>query len=183
MRLRATKELSEGGNILAECSGPAPFLPNGTRYFSGFAQTKVWVGMYSTSTPNMNYLIDQFCTSTFTTSMTYYWNIAKTRKPSTNSIQVKWFHTATCSYDGQMHDLIWEGNKNASTYWYTYAPYNTTYPGSGNYGIQCYSIGGVCQRYLSCCGGPPLYRWCNTHCGLCFACDVDATQHFVTQNP
>ncbi len=182
VRLQATKRLSEGANILNECSAPSPFLPNATHYFSSFVKTRVWVGMYSTTTPNINYLIDQFCTSTFNKDLTHYWNIAKIRKPSTNSIQVKFFYTATCQYDGKRHDLIWEGNKNASGYWWTYAEYKTIDPIAGSYNIICYSIGGVCQRYLSCCGGP-LYQWCNTHCGLCFACDVDATQHFVNQNP
>lgn len=183
VRLSAVKELSEGKNIIfSECSSPDPFLPNGTHGFSSFVKTNVRVGIYDTDEPDIDHMIDQFCTSYFTTSMTYYWNIAQNRDQDTESIQIKWFYTATCDYDEETHDLIWEGNKNATTEWYTYASYDTTNPSNDDYEIICYSSGGVCQRYLSCCGGP-LYRWCNTHCGLCFACDVDATQHFVTENP
>ncbi len=184
--LRATRDLSDGINILGifNCDPYGPFLPNGIWNFSDFRRGKVWVGMYSSNTPDKNYFIDEYCTDTFTTNMYYYWNEAKNRNPNTNSIQVKWIYTATCNYDNKVHDLIWEGNKNSNSVWYTYAQYVYEDPPKGDYGVQCYQNSGICQRYLVCCRSPILYHWCNTHCGYCFACDdADATQHFVTQNP
>ncbi len=81
--------------------------------------------------------------------MSYYWNLAKNynycKKRASGqpvpggqvrSIQIKWFYSAMRLGDSWDHDMIWEGNKNSYSEWYTYAPYTTTYPPNGYYRIQ-----------------------------------------------
>jgi len=109
--------------------------------------------------------------------MDYYWQEANRYCDSSllKSIQIKWFHRALApSPYGWRHDIIWEGNKNSSAEWYTHGePYRTTNPSSGWYYIRHN------HYYVLYCCYPPSY-YCNTHCGDCrFACDEDATQHFV----
>ena len=157
------------------CLPPTTPLNEGPHTFRDFQPIKVWVGMYSTDTPSMYHMIDEYCTTYFTTNMSYYWNIAKNRNPSTKSIQIKWFYFAVHTTENQRHDLIWEGNKNSYREWYTYAPYNNVYPNNGTYEISVYKNHHACCYWSVC-------KWCNTHCGTCFGCDKTRAQYFVTEN-
>ncbi len=173
-------ELSlERAYILASCDPPRVSFPTGWRYLYDFdrAGCLVWVGCYSSPTPQRSAFIGEACTTTYTTDMDYYWQEANRYCNSQllKSIQIKWFHKslALSPYNWR-HDVIWEGNKNYTHEWYTYGePYSTTNPPSGWYYIRHN------YYYVLYCCYPPRY-YCNTYCGdYCFACDEDATQHFV----
>jgi len=162
-----------------QCDDKTAPLQRGSHYLSYWRPIKVWIGMYDGSNPNTSNFLGETCSTYFTTSMSYYWNLAKNKNSNTISIQVKWFYLARATYDGRDHDIIWEKNKNANSSWPTpgYADYTTTHKSNGYYGI-----GTPCANKMVCCynGG---CHWCNDHCNGCFACDSDACQHFVTQNP
>ena len=107
------------------------------------------------------------------------------KKPNLVSIQVKWFYLARAPYDdGKDHDIIWEKNKNAQWEWsYAgYADYTTTYKTNGWYGLGT-PYQNLSKGILRCCRYSGECRWCNDHCGGCFACDPSGHQHFVAQNP
>ncbi len=173
-------KLSLGGDyVLTTCDPPRVSFPTGWRYLYNFdrAGCLVWVGCYSSPTPQRYAFIGETCTTTYTTDMDYYWQEANRYCDSSllKSIQIKWFHRALAlSPYNWRHDIIWEGNKNSSAEWYTYGePYRTTNPSSGWYYIRHN------HYYVLYCCYPPRY-YCNTHCGdYCIACDEDATQHFV----
>ncbi|MGC9021101.1 MAG: hypothetical protein ACP5KE_07845 [Candidatus Methanodesulfokora sp.] len=189
--------ISKNESYLLEYCNPPKYPPkDGTWYYIyNWAKTgRVWVGCYYSSTPDVSESpIKEFCTSTYTTDLNYYWDLAKSgycKNKGTgqsvpgyliNSIQVKWFYSAQISGYSGFHDLIWEGNKNANSVWYTYAAYRTTSPQAGYYMFRNY------MYVLQCCYSP--YGYCNTHCTWmsewqnCFDCDMDATQHFVSGQP
>ena len=170
--------ISKGGTfVLTYCDPPGRVLTTGWNYLHDFERGGwVWVGCFSSSIPNVGHFIGQYCAYTYTTSMSYYWNLARQRcGSSTRSIQVKWFYRAypMPPDDDWKHDFIWEGNKNEWSEWYTYGdPFTDTSPDPGYYYIKAnyYYV-------LWCCGSSANY--CNTHCGRCFSCDRDATQHFI----
>ena len=176
---KMNKDLNKGISILTIycsetlCLPKIPHLKDNYWYsFGNFRKIRVWVGMYSTNSPHKNYKIDEYCTSYFTTSMNYYWNVAKNRNPNTKSIQIKWFYLADVYDDGTRHNIIWEGNKNSSREWYTYyGKYTTTNPKSGSYQVKRYLNHHACCGWIKC-------HWCNTHCGGCFACDPSRAQYF-----
>ncbi|MEA1993357.1 MAG: hypothetical protein U9N35_03035 [Euryarchaeota archaeon] len=147
--------------------------------FKNFRQIKVWIGMYDKTSPfdpNAD-MIDEYCTTYFTTNTKYYWNKAKNKNPGTKSIQVKWFYFATCNVDNQRHDMIWEKNRNKWGAWSKpgYADYVTTSPSNGYYGFSTFANHHACCYWSVC-------EWCNTHCGTCFGCDKTRAQYFVTDN-
>jgi hypothetical protein len=182
---------------LEYCNPPKYPPPDGTWYYIyNWAKAgRVWVGCYYSSTPDASERpVKEFCTSVYTTDLNYYWNLAKSgycKEEGTgrsipgymiNSIQVKWFYSAQISGYTGFHDLIWEGNKNANSIWYTYkTPYKTTNPQAGYYMFHNYAY------VLQCCYSP--YGYCNAHCTWmpewqsCFDCDSDATQHFISGQP
>jgi hypothetical protein len=182
---------------LEYCNPPKYPPPDGTWYYIyNWAKAgRVWVGCYYSSTPDASESPKkEFCTSVYTTDLNYYWNLAKSgycKEKDTgrsipgymiNSIQVKWFYSAQISGYTGFHDLIWEGNKNANSIWYTYyTPYKTTNPQAGYYRFHNYAY------VLQCCYSP--YGYCNAHCTWmsewqsCFDCDSDATQHFISGQP
>jgi len=162
------------------CGNKDDPLPAGHHYLKNFSKVKVWIGMYDSPTPSENTFIGEYCTTYFTTNMEYYLREAVQRNPDTDSIQIKWFYLAYAPWDYRYHDIIWEGNKSTNPNigeWYTYAEYLTTNPTNG-----LYELGAPCCNKMVCCynGG---CHWCNDHCNSCFACDSDACQHFVTENP
>ena len=65
-----------------------PLAQHTQHYLTNFAQVRVWAGNYSTSTPNMNSMIDQQCYTYFTMAddYDYYWS---RRVDGTNSIHIK----------------------------------------------------------------------------------------------
>ena len=183
--------------VLVSCSSPRVPPPPGTYYLSNWQQAgRVWVGCYSSGVPSSGTFLGEFCTDAYTTNFNYYWNLAKSgrcRDPSSgnnvpgtgvNSIQIKFFHLAYLTnvggYSGY-HDMIWGINKNSTHEWSKYIRYKTTNPPSGYYSFVNYN------NVLTCCFPPQGY--CNKHCfwmsewGYCFACDTDATQHFITGQP
>ena len=174
------EDIANGRTTLSGCYGfwcdppTTPLDDYGYYIFYNFQKVKVWVGMYDKSSPfdpNAD-MIDEYCTTYFTTSMTYYWNLAKNRNPNTKSIQIKWFYLADVYDDGTRHNIIWEGNKNSSREWYTYyGKYTTTNPKSGSYQVKRYLNHHACCGWIKC-------HWCNTHCGGCFACDPSRAQYF-----
>jgi len=177
---KMNKDLNEGISVLTiycsedMCPPKIPHLKDNYWYsFGNFRKIRVWVGMYDKSIPYDPDadMIDEYCTTYFTTSMNYYWNVAKNRNPNTKSIQIKWFYLA--DHGSTTYNVIWEGNKNSSREWYTYGRYTTTDPQFGTYQIDCY------ENHHECC----VYTWyhcdwCNTHCGGCFACDPSGSQNF-----
>jgi len=172
------EDIANGRTTLSGCYGfwcdpkTTPLNDFGYYTFYNFQKINVWVGMYSSSSPNPSYYLGEYCTTYFTTSMTYYWNLAKNRNPNTKSIQIKWFYLADVQEDGTRHNIIWEGNKNSYREWYTYyGKYTTTNPKSGRYQITRYLNHHACCGWIKC-------HWCNTHCGGCFACDPSGAQYF-----
>ncbi|MGC8933220.1 MAG: hypothetical protein ACP5LQ_08020 [Candidatus Methanodesulfokora sp.] len=156
--------ISKNESYLLEYCNPPKYPPkDGTWYYIyNWAKTgRVWVGCYYSSTPDVSESpIKEFCTSTYTTDLNYYWDLAKSgycKNKGTgqsvpgyliNSIQVKWFYSAQISGYSGFHDLIWEGNKNANSVWYTYAAYRTTSPQAGYYMFRNY------MYVLQCCYSP-----------------------------
>ncbi len=144
-------------------------------YLTNFAQVRVWVGNYSTSTPNINSMIDEQCYTYFTMAndYDYYWS---RRVDGTQSIQIKFIHSAYKSTT--RHNAIWVVNKNiyGSSTPHGYEQYTTTTPSNGYHYISTYCILVCCEQTYN------VWRWCNTHCGGCFACDPTGCQNFmVTQ--
>ncbi len=170
--------ISKGGTfVLTYCDPPGRVLTTGWNYLHDFERSGwVWIGCFSSSIPDVGHFIGEYCTYTYTTSMSYYWNLARQRcGSSTRSVQVKWFYRAypMPPDDDWKHYFIWEGNRNEWSEWYTYGdPFTDTSPDPGYYYIKAnyYYV-------LWCCGSSANY--CNTHCGRCFACDRDATQHYI----
>ena len=168
---------------LTSCNPPLDPPPANTWYYvyNWRKADRVWVGCYSTSVPDTRYFLGEFCTSYYTTNFNYYWNLAKSgycgvSGSQVNSIQVKFFHAASISGYNWSHDMIWEINKNSTREWSRYGVrYKTTDPPAGYYMFSDYNF------VLYCCAPPRKY--CNTHCGGCFACDDDATQHFIRGQP
>ncbi|MEM0192434.1 MAG: hypothetical protein QXJ48_04780 [Candidatus Korarchaeum sp.] len=169
--------------VITSCNPPFdPPQDNKWYYISNWQQAgRVWVGCYSSGEPDMHHFLGEFCTSTYTTNLNYYWNSARSGGcgvpgSQVNSIQVKFFYRASIEGYSWPHDMIWEVNKNATREWSKYyVRYKTTNPPAGYYMFSNY------RWVLSCCSPPRNY--CNTHCGSCFACDIDATQHFVKGQP
>ena len=176
------RDLSRGSSILTiycsedDCPLKIPHLKDYWWYsFGNFQKVRVWVGMYSTTVPNVNYMIGEYCTATFTTNMTYYWNRAKNKNSGTKSIEIKWFYLA--DHGSTTYNVIWQGRKNSSREWYSYGRYTTTNPQFGTYQIDCFEDHHACCVYT-------WYNcdWCNTHCGGCFACDPSGSQNFSKTN-
>ncbi len=106
-------KLSLGGDyVLTTCDPPRASFPTGWRYLYNFdrAGCLVWVGCYSSPTPQRYAFIGETCTTTYTTDMDYYWQEANRYCDSSllRSIQVKWFHRAPAlSPYNWRHDIIW----------------------------------------------------------------------------
>jgi len=153
------------------CADRLPCLDTSeSHYFTNFARVKVWVGYYSSSSPNMSYFIGEDCYTYFTTNFDYYWS---RRIEGTNSIQIKFFHNA---YENTTrHNAIWVMNKEPSGYNPPplYARYTTTSPSNGDYNIS------ISRRLVCCEQTYNVWRWCNIHCGGCFACDPTGCQNFI----
>ena len=122
--------IGSNDNVQSKDHAPPPCvpartpIPDGRYYFTNFSKERVWVGLYSSNVPDTSHHIGDLCYTYFTTNMSWYWNKAKQKNPNVKSIQIKWFYTAT--HSGYRHDLIWEGNKNSRSEWYTYGSYTTT---------------------------------------------------------
>jgi len=148
---------------------------NPPHYFMSFAKVRVWVGNYSTPSPNINAMIDEQCYTYFTraSDYDYYWS---RRADGIQSIQIKFIYSAYVSTI--RHNAIWVVNKNAegSSTPNGYEAYTTTNPSDGNHYVSPYCILVCCEQTYN------VWRWCNVHCGGCFACDPTGCQNFmVTQ--
>jgi hypothetical protein len=166
----------EDGRLLTDsilCADKTtPLAQHTQHYLTYFAQVRVWVGNYSTPTPNINSMIDEQCYTYFTMAndYDYYWS---RRVDGTNSIQIKFIHSAYKSTT--RHNAIWVVNKNAngSRTPDLYEEYTTTTPSNGYHYVSTYCILVCCEQTYN------VWRWCNTHCGGCFACDPTGCQNFM----
>jgi len=178
------------GCSLHYCFGEsAPVLPT-QAYLHSFQKVAVWVGMYTSPTPNINYFYDEYCTYEFTSTSNIheYWETAMelTYDPilgdsPVNSIQVKWFFSA---YDSSnvKHDIIWQFECDATHCWLTTGRADLPNPDLVPWGT--YELD-IFENYLACCRGCLIgcqCHWCNTHCGGCFACDPSRAQNFVHED-
>ncbi|MEM3870572.1 MAG: hypothetical protein QXJ39_05495, partial [Candidatus Korarchaeum sp.] len=64
--------------VITSCNPPFdPPQDNKWYYISNWQQAgRVWVGCYSSGEPDMHHFLGEFCTSTYTTNLNYYWNSA-----------------------------------------------------------------------------------------------------------
>ncbi len=173
---RGIKTIPEYCRVYSNCDPPdAPLTEGGEYEFLNLRKIRVWVGVYSTETPNMAYKIGDLCYTYFTTSMHWYYAKAKQKYVHCRSIQVKWFYLGEVSDNNwKTHNLIREGNKSSNPHigeWYTYGRYTTTNPENGDYVVT------VNANWLQCCYNNG-WHWCNTHCHGCFACDQSRAQNF-----
>jgi len=109
-----------------------PSWEEGERHLSP-ERDHVWVGLYNTSTPEMSNFIGGYNTDVFTSDMRCYWEEALKNNSETKSIRIKWI------YISQGHKIIWEGYKNESEEWYTFAEYKGD-PEEGYYTIVNMSL-------------------------------------------
>ncbi|EHR77850.2 hypothetical protein OCC_03172 [Thermococcus litoralis DSM 5473] len=178
------------GCQLHYCFGESsPALPS-QAYLYDFQKVAVWVGMYTSSTPNMNYFYDEYCTYDFTSTYDIheYWDkaVELTYDPilggsPVHSIQVKWFFSAYDS-DDVKHDIIWQFECDATHCWLTTGRADLPDPNLVPWGT--YKLD-VFENYLDCCRGCLIgcqCHWCNTHCSGCFACDPSGAQNFVHED-
>ena len=93
-----------------------PSWEEGEHYLS-LEKDHVWIGMYSTETPGTTNFLGCYTTDVFTHDMNFYWEEALKKNPETGSIRIKWI------YISEGHRIVWEGNKNESEEWYTFAEY------------------------------------------------------------
>jgi len=164
----------EDGRLLTRsfmCADRLPCLSQSIQhYFTNFAQVRVWVGNYSDSPPDEDDFIDEQCYTYFTMNYDYYWS---RRVTGTESIQIKFFYSAY--KNTTRHNAIWVVNKNA--YGHTtpsgYAMYAITTPSNGYYYVSTFLRSACCEQTYN------VWRWCNTHCQGCFACDPTGCQNFI----
>jgi hypothetical protein len=91
------------------CEDKLPcFSESAQHYFTNFAQVRVWVGNYSSESPDEDFYLDQQCYTYFTkeNDYAYYW---ARKVPGTQSIQIKFFHSAY--KNTTRHNVIWEVEK------------------------------------------------------------------------
>ena len=93
-----------------------PSWEEGEHYLS-LEKDHVWIGMYSTETPGTTNFLGCYTIDVFTHDMKFYWEEALKKNPETESIRIKWI------YISEGHRIVWEGNKNESEEWYTFAEY------------------------------------------------------------
>ena len=93
-----------------------PSWEEGEHYLS-LEKDHVWIGMYSTETPGTTNFLGCYTIDVFTHDMNFYWEEALKKNPETESIRIKWI------YISEGHRIVWEGNKNESEEWYTFAEY------------------------------------------------------------
>lgn len=163
----------------------------GTYYMDAFEPVLVWVGIYSSETPNRDYFIGEECTTEFPEwhrgwEVRKYWNDLVDDYPDMRSIQVKLFYTAKLPSRGyKRYGMIWLYNCNEDECWLT--SINEYLPSEPNIGPPdgYYDIVTTPNAKLSCCktcpygGSCTSCRWCNRHCDGCFACDPTGRQYFA----
>ena len=93
-----------------------PSWEEGEHYLS-LEKDHVWIGMYSTESPGTTNFLGCYTIDVFTHDMKFYWEEALKKNPETESIRIKWI------YISEGHRIVWEGNKNESEEWYTFAEY------------------------------------------------------------
>jgi len=165
----------------------------GTPFFEDLTPIAVWVGVYSSSEPNRDYYLGEFCTYTFKeeSRLHEYWELARYYDSRAKSVQIKYF------YDGiaynpsigeyQIVNLIWQFECNsATTCWVTSYRPRLPYPNNpltipnGEYVIRVFSraLRSNCCRSSSSHDNPYGCHWSNRHCEACFAPDDSASQNF-----
>jgi len=203
------REIQKGYNEDFECCLSfyrvlPPLKSYQTYTFVGLRPVAVWVGMYSSDFPNVNYHFGDWCTYTFppdnreSTIRNIYWKtaqeIGRNWGRNVRSIQIKFFYSArvyrqeTRKYEET--NLIFEYNCYFSgdsvrclpspSYWkYLFTdPQNPPYRYTTKIVTNPYWL--VCRSGGNCNGyGCQYAKWANAHCGGCFAPDKSASQYFA----
>ncbi|HIH72173.1 MAG TPA: hypothetical protein HA300_02205 [Thermococcaceae archaeon] len=165
----------------------------GTPSFKDLTPIAVWVGVYSSSEPNTDYYLGEFCTYTFKkeSKLHEYWELAKYYDSRAKSVQIKYFYDGIAynpsTGEYQIANLIWQFECNSATNcWVTsYRPRlpdpndPLTIP-NGEYVIRVFSraLRSNCCRSSSSHDNPYGCHWSNGHCNACFAPDDSASQNF-----
>ena len=165
----------------------------GTYYMDDFEPVLVWVGMYDTYRPvdDPRHFLGENCTTEFPAwhrgwEVRKYWEELK-NYPGIGSIQVKLFYTAKLPSRGfKRYGMIWVYNCNENECWLT--SINEYLPLEPNIGPPdgYYDFVNPLGKTLRCCktcpygGSCTSCRWCNRHCGGCFACDPTGEQYIMT---
>ncbi|ASJ12865.1 hypothetical protein [Thermococcus thioreducens] len=188
----------------SSCPSPLPPLPGvgDPKYASNaplvrytyFSPVTVWVGIYLSTTPDVDNFWGQYCTYEFpqtSTDVKKYWDRAvELTAPylgqyfyERGSIQVKLF------YEGQAYNLvsyqesnlIWQFDCNKTGCWVINYRLKLLHNPSASYFNKYYKLY-VNTAWLACCKNGDVgstCKWANRHCGGCFAQDAAATQNFV----
>ncbi|USH00921.1 hypothetical protein K1720_06420 [Thermococcus argininiproducens] len=201
--------INEGSSCLSWSCPPTmsyPPLPEYTPvYYSYASPTTVWVGLYNSSTPNVNKFWGEYCTYEFpstSTDVKKYWDWAIEKANSkgfyafkdVGSIQVKLFYSGSAynpnNGEYQESNLIWqfECHKNPkdgkNECWVgSYKPKLPPYPSTVMFD-QYFELY-VYKYVLKCCKGGDVgnsCKWSNRHCGGCFAPDASSSQNFAWIN-
>lgn len=187
-----------------------PLAPEGERFVTTTFYAKkvaVWIGMYSTSIPNVNYKIGDLCTYEFPYSNSEsvihqkYWNMAYQKAKEAGienklkSIQIKFFYEGIAfnpqTGEWQQANLIFQYECDSNHCWRSTGneklPYRPDLPGErhfeGKVRVEKYYLktnGGCC--YGGDVGGMwcTEAKWANRHCKGCFAPDASGSQNFAS---
>ena len=163
-------------------------------YYQVFSPVAVWVGIYQSSTPDIDYFWGEYCTYEFpstSTDVKKYWDKAVELHPGSQfedfgSIQVKLFYDGIAynpkegSY--QESNIIWQFECNKNGCWVTSYHPKLLSPPDVTYRNQEYMLY-IYARVLECCSGGDVSsltcKWANRHCGGCFAPDESKSQNFA----
>ncbi|AEH25142.1 coiled-coil domain-containing protein [Pyrococcus yayanosii] len=182
----------------------SPLKSYQTYTFVGLTPVAVWVGMYSSEFPNVDYHIGDWCTYTFppdnreSTIRDIYWETAREigRNWGLNvkSIQIKFFYSArvyrqeTRKYEETnlifQYDCYFSGESVRCLPSPAYRKSLFADPQSPPYRYTTKIVTNpywlVCKSGGNCNGyGCQYAKWANAHCGGCFAPDKSASQYFA----